>query len=151
LPYATTENRFSAGQGTWYAYGRVLELVAWEYLPAEVGDRMRNAFAGKYGAHSKNWPTSQFLGGNWIVTSSTTFLPTEKLQRGLLAVWADGTYGHVGFVEEVNADKKTQYRLSSFNRFGGESYQNDWYGFEGTNGALSGYYPQFYNLTKPNW
>jgi len=117
-------------------------------MPTEVGDRIYNAFAGKYGAHSKKWPS--FIGGNWIATSSTTSLPTEKRQRGLLAVWSDGTYGHVGFVEEINTDK-TQYRLSSFNRFGKESYQDKWYDFEGTNGALSGYYPQFYNLTKPNW
>ena len=147
-PYATTENLFSAGQGTWYAYGRVIELVAWKYLPTEVGDRIYNAFNGKTDRHSKNWPN--FLSGDWIATSVTNPLPKEKRQRGLLAVWSDGTYGHVGFVEEVNADK-TKYRLSSFNRFGGESYQNDWYDFEGTNGELSGYYPQFYNLTKPNW
>jgi len=148
-PYTTTEkNLFSAGQGTWYAYGRVLEFVAWKHLPAEVGDRIYNAFDGKEDRHSKNWPN--FLSGDWIATSATNPLPKEKRQMGLLAVWSDGTYGHVGFVEEVNTDK-TQYRLSSFNRFGGESYQNDWYDFEGTSGALSGYYPQFYNLTKPNW
>ncbi|MDM8557945.1 CHAP domain-containing protein, partial [Candidatus Parabeggiatoa sp. HSG14] len=149
-PYATTKNVFNAGNGTWYAYGRVLELVAWGYLSEEVGTRMRDAFAiDKSGRHSKNWPSPDFLGGNWFATSSTTSLPTEKRQRGLLAVWSNGEYGHVGFVEEVNTDK-TQYRLSSFNLLDDGKYRNQWYDFEGT-GPLPGYYPQFYNLTKPNW
>lgn len=60
----------------------------------------------------------------------------------LLAVWVSGTYGHVGFVEEVNADK-TQYRLSDFNRGDNESYRNEWYDFEGTSDLLINTYPQF--------
>jgi len=90
-----------------------------------------------------------FLGGNWIATSSTA-LPIDKPQRGLLTVWLGGTYGHVGFVEEVNGDK-TQYRLSDFNRASDEIYRNLWYDFEGTSDQLLGTYPQFYNLTNPNW
>jgi hypothetical protein len=142
----TLKEPFSAGQGTWYAYGRVIELVAWGYLPAEVGDRMYNAFNGKTGRNSKNWP-NLLTTGDWIATN---LLPKEKRQRGLLAVWSDSTYGHVGFVEEVNADK-TKYRLSSFNLLDDKQYQDKWYDFEGTSGALPGYYPQFYNLTQPNW
>ena len=63
----------------------------------------------------------------------------------MLAVWPYGTHGHVGFVEEISADK-TQYRLSDFNRGDDEIYRSVWYQFEGTSDFLLGGYPSFYQL-----
>lgn len=150
-PYATTENAFAVddlnGQCTWYAYGRVMELVAQGALPEEVGERLHSAFWGQYGRHAKNWPS--FLGGTWISTTQEP-LPEDKRQKGLLAVWVAGEFGHVGFVEEVSADK-TKYRLSDFNRQGTEQYRSAWYDFSGSSDKLLGTFPRFYNLRSPNW
>jgi len=97
--------------------------------------------------HAKNWPS--FLGGNWTPTVVEP-LPMEKRKKGLLAVWVKGEYGHVGFVEEVNADK-TKYRLSDFNRGNDLKYRDKWYDFVGKSDSLIGTYPRFYDLNNPNW
>jgi len=152
--YASSDNAFKGnskgdlkGQCTWYAYGRVIELVDGGYLPDYVGDNMYNAFWGVYGRDAKNWPV--FLGGNWYSTVSVP-LPMDKRKKGLLAVWDAEPHGHVGFVEEVSADK-TKYRLSDFNRGGNYTYRNEWYNFVGISDRLLNTYPKFYDLSNPNW
>ncbi|MCI5125112.1 MAG: CHAP domain-containing protein [Candidatus Electrothrix sp. AR5] len=152
--YATTENAFKnsstqtlTGQCTWYAYGRVIELVDKGDLPSAAKNRFESAFWGTSGRHAKNWPS--MLGGNWYKTV-TTALPLDKRKNGLLAVWVDSGYGHVGFVEEISSDK-TKYRLSDFNRGRDIKYRDKWYDFEGTSDRLLGTYPQFYDIGNPNW
>jgi surface antigen len=148
--YATTENAFKndlIGQCTWYAYGRVIELVDKGYLPAAAKDRFVSAFWGTSGRHAKNWPS--MLGGNWYETVNDP-LPMDKRKNGLLAVWVDSGYGHVGFVEEVSSDK-TKYRLSDFNRGSDLKYRDQWYDFVGTSDRLLGTYPRFYDIGNPNW
>lgn len=148
--YATTENAFKGdliGQCTWYAYGRVIELVDKGYLPSAAKSRFESAFWGTSGRHAKNWPS--MLDGNWDKTVQDP-LPMEKRKKGLLAVWVDSGYGHVGFVEEVNSDK-TKYRLSDFNRGLDVKYRDKWYNFVGTSDLLLGTYPQFYDIANPNW
>ncbi len=146
--YATTLNAFwvsdhaLAGQCTWYAYGRVIELSEGGSLAASAATIMHDAFWGESGRDAKNWPS--FLGGEWTSTNSIP-LPIEKRNPGMLAVWPYGTHGHVGFVEEISADK-TQYRLSDFNRGDDEIYRSVWYQFEGTSDFLLGGYPSFYQL-----
>ena len=39
----------------------------------------------------------------------------------MIAVWKFGSYGHVGFVEEISSDK-SKYRLSDFNRSNKEMF-----------------------------
>jgi len=152
--YATTENAFKntyqylTGQCTWYAYGRVMELVAKGELDSSVGTKFRNAFWGRSGRDAKNWDSSNFLGGTWHCTASET-LPTQYRRKGLIAVWHNSPAGHVGFVEEVNADK-TQYRLTDFNRGNDTAYKNKWYPFQGTEDALGGKYPCFQPLQLDN-
>jgi len=148
--YASTYNAFKGnlkGQCTWYAYGRVIELVDKGYLPEAVGEKMYNAFWGKYNRDAKNWIS--LLDGNWIPTNVQA-LPLNKRKKGLLAVWVAGDHGHVGFVEEISSDK-TKYRLSDFNRSTNTKYKNCWYNFEGTSDKLLGVYPHFYNLKNPAW
>lgn len=143
--WATTENPFRGGlvgECTWGTYGRVMELVAAGQLPARVGTAMRNAFSGRYGRDARNWPS--LLGGTWVSTTRYA-LPLNLRKKGLLAVWVAGTHGHVGFVEEVNADK-SQYRLSDFNRGLDHAYRARWYHFEGTDDGLLGTYPTFLDL-----
>lgn len=80
-PYATTKNAFYvsdpslAGQCTWYAYGRVIELSEAGYLDASAATIMYNAFWGKTGRDAKNWPS--FLGGEWTSTNSAP-LPLDN-------------------------------------------------------------------------
>jgi hypothetical protein len=150
-PYATSKNAFYAsdpnlrGQCTWYAYGRVVELAEAGYLDSSAATIMYNAFWGKSQRDAKNWPS--FLGGTWTATTSAP-LPIDKRKPGMLAVWIAGTNGHVGFVEEVSADK-TKYRLSDFNRGLDEIYRSVWYNYEGTSDYLLGTYPSFYQLPLP--
>jgi len=143
--FAGAKNAFGSslrGQCTWYTYGRVMELVDAGYLAKSVGEDFKNAFWNRSGRDAKNWPS--FLGGNWTCTNVNP-LPMEKRRKGLIAVWKGGTYGHVGFVEEVS-DDKTKYRLSDFNRKGTQKYLSEWYRFEGTDDKLLGGYPCFYEL-----
>ena len=150
-PYATTKNAFwvsdnsLAGQCTWYAYGRVIELAEAGYLDPSAATIMHDAFWGKSGRDAKNWPA--FLGGEWTSTNSAP-LPMEKRKPGMLAVWPYGDNGHVGFVEEISADK-TQYRLSDFNRGLDQIYRNVWYNFSGSSDLLLGGFPSFYQLPLP--
>ena len=159
-PYAREKNVFyangNAGQCTWYAYGRVVELVEKGELDPQAQTILYNAFLNKTGRHARYWP--DFIGGTWTCTT-TTALPVEKRHKGLLAVWKFGDAGHVGFVEEVNADK-TQYRLSDFiyvkNPDGTGKYNTRWYPFQG-NDSMGKVYPCFYELpaiattaSKPN-
>jgi len=142
-PYANEQNVFPyKGQCTWYAYGRVLELADSGYLDSSVKNQFIQAFSGKTGRHARYWP--DFLGGTWISTNSES-LPYSYRKKGLIAVWKFGSYGHVGFVEEVSNDKK-RYRLSDFNRSVNESYQDRWYNFSGSSDRLGRVYPYFYEL-----
>jgi hypothetical protein len=150
--YATSLNAFSPqntpaqdlrGQGTWYAYGRVIELADQGYLDSSALALMQNAFMGiTSGRDAKYWPS--FLAGTWTATDVNP-LPVAQRLPGQLVVWSGGPYGHVGFVEEVSADK-SQYRLSDFNRDGNQTYLSAWYPFEGTSDQWQGTYPSFYQL-----
>jgi len=162
-PYAITENVFKntsgqylTGQCTWYVYGRVIELVSKGELDKSEKTRFYNAFWDKTLRHAKNWNNQEFLAGKWYCTQREV-LPVEHRQKGLIAVWEgnlnnsdkNDDYGHVGFVEEVSADKKL-YRLSDFNRGGHTTYRNKWYRFDssdtsvdGLDDILSGQYPCF--------
>jgi hypothetical protein len=150
-PYATTKNAFwvsdhsLAGQCTWYAYGRVIELAESGNLDPSAATIMHNAFWGGSNRHAKNWPA--FLGGEWTSTNSAP-LPMEKRRPGMLAVWPYGDFGHVGFVEEISADK-SQYRLTDFNRGNDLTYRNVWYNFVGSSDLLLGGFPSFYQLPLP--
>lgn len=150
-PYATSKNAFKYplnGQCTWYAYGRVIELAEAGYLDSSAITLMHNAFWDKTGRDARNWPNSNFLGGEWTSTISAP-LPMDKRRPGMLAVWKPNydNPGHVGFVEEVSADK-TKYRLSDFNyRF--EAYRTVWYSYEGGSDLILGTYPSFYQLPLP--
>ena len=142
--YGNNLNAFKnyKGQCTWYVYARVIELVDLGYFDESISVSLYNAFWGKTGRHAKNWPT--FLGGDWICTQDEA-LSLDKRKRGLIAVWPGGTYGHVGFVEEISIDKQ-KYRLSDFNRSGKEQYLDKWYDFEGNDDFLVNSYPCFFDL-----
>jgi surface antigen len=154
-PYATTDNAFKnsasqtlTGQCTWYVYGRVMELVAKGELEPSEGTRFHDAFWGTWNRHAKNWKNDNFLGGTWHCTNNDT-LPMAYRRKGLIAVWTNSPNGHVGFVEEVNADK-TLYRLTDFNRGDDTEYRNKWYPFLGTEDQLGGQYPCFQTLNLAN-
>ncbi len=146
-PYAQTNNAFYhtsaglAGQCTWYAYGRVIELAEAGYLSASAVTLMHDTFWGISGRDAKNWPN--LLHGEWTSTSAAP-LPLDKRNPGMLVVWPFGLHGHVAFVEEVSADK-SMYRVSDFN-YTQLAYREHWYSFEGTSDAISGVYPKFYQL-----
>jgi surface antigen len=111
---------------------------------------MEGAFWGKSGRDAKNWPNSEFIGGDWTDTNSAP-LPVSKRKPGMLAVWKGGTHGHVAFVEEVSSDL-SQYRVSEFNIIA-LSYRTKWYSYEGTGdcGLYSGSgCPYFYQLPLPS-
>ncbi|WP_207681084.1 PKD domain-containing protein [Desulfonema magnum] len=148
--YAKGENAFYVsdsllrGECTWYVYGRVIELSDSGYLDSSVRDQFEDAFWGKTGRHARNWPNTIFLGGSWTYSGDSP-LPMDKRRKGLVAVWKFGTYGHVGFVEEVSSDK-TRYRLSDFNRGNDKTHRDNWYDFVGTSDRLSGVFPYFFEL-----
>ncbi len=150
--YARSQNAFYvtdpalAGQCTWYAYGRVVELADRGELASSVKAQFVAAFWDTSGRDAKIWPA--FLGGTWYDTNTAT-LPVDKRRAGLLAVWVGGDHGHVGFVEEVSADKAT-YRLSDYNRGLDESLRDRWYSFSGTSDLLLGVYPRFLELALPS-
>lgn len=148
--YATNKNAFFAsnaslkGQCTWYSYGRVIELVEKSNLPQQVKNKMVDAFWGKSDRHAKNWPS--MMGGSWTNTNSYA-LPESKRKQGMLAVWIFGEHGHVGFVEEISADKK-KYRLTDFNRAEDLKKRDEWYSFTGTSDKVGGVYPYFLDLNQ---
>ncbi|HID98726.1 MAG TPA: CHAP domain-containing protein [Thiotrichaceae bacterium] len=153
--FAKTDNAFKnsasqtlTGQCTWYVYGRVMELVDKGDLDSSVYNKFRNAFWKRSGRDAKNWKNTNFLGGTWHCTNDQT-LPMQYRRKGLVAVWTNSSNGHVGFVEEISADKK-RYRLSDFNRAGNTRYRNKWYPFLGTEDALGRQYPCFQTLTLPD-
>ncbi|MDM8567732.1 S-layer homology domain-containing protein [Candidatus Halobeggiatoa sp. HSG11] len=151
-PYATsTYNVFAPtykGECTWYTYARIIELVRKGELDGSVESDFYEALKVAGGRHARYWPNK--LGGTWHSTSTTT-LPMEKRRKGLVIVWQFGQHGHVGFVEEVNADK-TKYRISDFNQKGGNisgdgKYKdNTWLPFVGNDTLNTGVYPSFYEL-----
>ncbi|HEW97381.1 MAG: hypothetical protein DRR16_11575 [Candidatus Parabeggiatoa sp. nov. 3] len=135
--FATTDNAFKnsasqylTGQCTWYVYGRVMELVDKGDLDSSVYNKFRNAFWKRSGRDAQNWKNTNFLGGTWHCTNTQT-LPMQYRRKGLVAVWTNSPHGHVGFVEEISADKK-RYRLTDFNRRGKTQYRDKWYPFLGT-------------------
>lgn len=144
--YAKEDNVFAdkyIGECTWYAYGRVQELVDGGYLGKEVGDLFYNTFKTPGGRDAKNW--DNLLGGDWISTSLEP-LPEEKRKPGLLAVWDGGIHGHVAFVEEVKEDK-SKYRVSDFNLKKDKIYRDQiWRPFVGDDRVV-GVYPKFLDLT----
>ena len=117
IDFARAKNAFKTslvGQCTWYTYGRIQELAANGYISANDANTVSNTFTSKYTSSrdAKNW--TWMLSGNWISTSSSKPLDISLRQKGMIIVWNYGPTGHVGFVEEVSADKKT-YRVSEFN------------------------------------
>lgn len=152
------------GQCTWYVYGRVMELASTSDLSSGLLTTMPRAFDSIAHAGERNaneWPDR--LPGHWIATSKSSPLPINRRRIGLLAVY-DGPppNGHVGFVEEVSADKR-QYRMSQFNRTGTEEYSDKWYYFDGADGQPDGslgakdqhittrWYPSFFDPSDPSW
>ena len=83
-----------------YAYGRAVELASSGQLLISR-NAVRNAFWGRSGRNAK---PAQLLGPPWTCTSCGTS-PGVSTQPGYAGAMAGGTYGHVGFEEEVNADK----------------------------------------------
>lgn len=140
--YATANNQDLRGQCTWYSYGRVIELVDQGKLPSTVKTKFKNAFWGTSSRHARYWPSK--LGGSWYDTNSSV-LPQNKRKKGMIAVWVFGSYGHVGFVEEISADG-SKYRLSDFNRSNDLKKKDKWYSFSGTEDKLGGVYPRFLDL-----
>ncbi len=155
-PYATaTYNVFAPtykGECTWYVYGRIIELVRKGELDSSVESHFYEALKTPGGRHARYWPHK--LGGMWHYTTSEP-LPMEKRRKGIVIVWQFGEYGHIGFVEEVNADK-TKYRVSDFNQKGGNingdgQYKDDtWLPFVGNDTLGTGVYPRFYELKLAN-
>jgi len=145
--YARDKNAFYvsdsslAGECTWYAYGRVIELAEKGELGSQAATILHDAFWGKTGRNAKNWPS--FIGGTWTCTNAAA-LPVAKRHKGMLAVWNFGTFGHVAFVEEVSSDLK-QYRISDFNYTLNHEPRTIWLPFEG-NDKIGGVYPCFYEL-----
>lgn len=142
------------GQCTWYAYGRVTELVAAGRISQAMGNKLRNALCCTGGRHAKNWPS--LVSGNWTKTNYSV-LPYSKRKKGMLVVWRSSDnssnpdpYGHIGFLEEVSSDSK-RYRVTDFNRRGSENYDSKWYDFEGydkisLSGGRTSDYPMFLPL-----
>ena len=147
--FANSQNNVFAksntGQCTWYVYGRVQELANSGYLSNQDANTLYKTFGINYtsGRNAKEWP--RMMGGTWRSTAKGSPLAMAYRKKGLIVVWNISPSGHVGFIEEVNADK-TQYCLSDFNRSLDAKYKKTWYSFDGT-GPISGYYPSFYELT----
>jgi len=144
------------GQCTWYVNARLQELKASGHLVASSVNNIQTALCNATGRHAKNW--DNIIGGTWHSTSSTIALPVSLRNPGLIVVWDDdpsnsngGLYGHVAFVEEVNANK-TQYRISEFNWCTGNcrlyNGGNTWLPFDGNDSRL-GVYPKFYVVGLP--
>ncbi|CAA6815398.1 MAG: Unknown protein [uncultured Sulfurovum sp.] len=147
----TNTNQGLEGQCTWYAYGRILELVDGGHLAQHVADDFRAGLWTGTGRHAQYWPTKLGIEGEGFSTN-TTVLPMEKRQKGLLAVWSSGVYGHVGIVEEVGPNKEW-YILSDFNRGDAQNYKRVKYKFDSSatvsgteDDKLLGVYPTFYEL-----
>ncbi|HOZ48165.1 MAG TPA: CHAP domain-containing protein [Candidatus Hydrogenedentes bacterium] len=139
------------GQCTWYVYGRIVELARSGCLDPSAEKLVHDAFGGKSGRHATNWP--KFIGGTWHDTNEAP-LPRDLRRPGMIACWQGGHYGHVGFVEEVSADRK-RYRLSHFNFYATEAYDSRWYDFRSEDGRgqqdrLLGRHPSFFPLPLPS-
>ncbi|MCH9739279.1 MAG: CHAP domain-containing protein [Epsilonproteobacteria bacterium] len=152
----TTTNNYLIGQCTWYAYGRIMELVASGNLAQQVADDFKNALWTGTGRHAQYWPTKLGIVGEGYSTS-TRVLPLEKRKKGLLAIWTFGGYGHVGIVEEVGGDNKEWYILSDFNRADDTNYKRVKYRFDSSatvagteDDVIMGTYPTFYELDVLN-
>ncbi len=152
-PYANELNPFTpdygngsgdySGECTWYVFGRVIELVESDYLDQSVSNAMYNAFQTPGGRDANYW--NERLAGNWIPTNNEA-LPYEQRRAGYIVQWEYGTYGHVAFVEEVDANR-TQYRISEFNWTSFHQYgQSTWLPFEGDDRRGTGVYPRWYAL-----
>ena len=147
----TNTNQNLEGQCTWYAYGRILELVDGGHLAQRVADDFKAGLWTGTGRHAQYWPTKLGIVGEGFSTN-TKVLPMEKRKKGLLAIWSSGVYGHVGIVEEVGPNKDW-YILSDFNRGDNTNYRRIKYKFDSSanvagtvDDKLLGVYPTFYEL-----
>jgi len=146
------------GECTWYSYGRIAELYNKKLISKKAYELVYNGLWGNTNRHAKNWSYKMGIQGQGFSTNKKV-LPLNKRKRGLLAIWECGTYGHVGFVEEIGGANKEWYILSDSNRFGKHKYKRQKYKFDSNAniaGAIDDYmrvkggacYPTFYDLDK---
>ncbi len=83
-PFARHVGELLVGQCTWYVYGRIQETGL--ILASTLSNK--EMFIG----HAKTWPDS---------ARSVGFKVGTIAQTGSIAVWTNGTHGHVAFVESV--------------------------------------------------
>lgn len=134
------------GQCTWYTYGRVQELSAAGYISNSDANTIYNALRVQAGRNAQDWIAK--IGGSWIKTSSSYAVPMDKRKKGMIIVWTYGATGHVGFLEEVSADK-SEYRISEFN-ITTNKYSEKWHKFNSSRTIDPKYpniYPSFYELS----
>lgn len=158
-PYSSPEqNSFShvSGNCTWYAYGRLAELRDQGALnllkTSNILDQIRNAPRPR---NARNW--LDIIDGDWQLTSEHVKLDNQYRRPGSIVIWPFGSFGHVGFVEEVSADKKS-FRVSHFNLWNcanrGDQkekcsfqklgrYFSDWKNYDDISAGLNGVYPAF--------
>ena len=147
--YARAGNVFTGslvGQCTWYTYGRVQELSAGGYISNSDANTIYNALRIAWGRNAQDWISK--IGGSWINTSSSYTVPMDKRKKGMVIVWTFGATGHVGFLEEVSADK-SEYRISEFN-ITNNKYSEKWHKFNSSRTIDPKYpniYPSFYELS----
>ncbi len=146
----TTGSQDLRGQCTWYVNARLQELRASGHLVSTTVNSIQTALCNATGRHAKNW--DNIIGGTWYSTS-TSALPLAQRNPGMIVVWDNDPnnsnstlYGHVGFVEEISADK-SMYRVSEFNWCNNNcrlyNGGNTWLPFDGNDSRL-GVYPKFY-------
>lgn len=99
------------GQCVWYARGRAQEIVATSSLSqAEKGQRI-NALQNTMGN-----------GGDWYTAAGLSIFKKSSTtpKSGSIVSWSNGSYGHVGIVEEVTSDGKCTITDGWRTRHGGK-------------------------------
>ncbi|MBX2927059.1 MAG: CHAP domain-containing protein [Saprospiraceae bacterium] len=121
------------------------ELKASNHLTAASVDPVHNTLCTATGRHGGNW--DNIIGG--FTSTAGEPLPMSMRNPGMIVVWdpwPGNSFGHVAFVEEVNA-AKTQYRISEYNWGVSLSYTSSvWLPFDGNDTRGTGNYPKFYPL-----